>query len=75
MDPRGGLDDAEKREFSTLPAFALRPLSRPVRSQSLYRLRYLGSTHTYTLDQIRDRTRDAAVGSQLLTAWAMVRPK
>jgi hypothetical protein len=33
----------EKRKFLTLPGLELRPLSRPARSQSLYRLRYPGS--------------------------------
>jgi hypothetical protein len=41
--PKAGLDDAEKRKFLTLQALKLRPLGRPARSQSLYRLRYLGS--------------------------------
>jgi hypothetical protein len=40
MDPRAGLDDVEKREFLTLPGLELRPIGRPARSQSLYRLRY-----------------------------------
>jgi hypothetical protein len=39
MDTRAGLDDLEKRKFSILPGLELRPLSRPARSQSLYRLR------------------------------------
>jgi hypothetical protein len=43
VDPRAGLDDVEKRKFSTLPGLELRPLCRPARSQSLYRLRYPGS--------------------------------
>jgi hypothetical protein len=43
MSPRAGLDDAEKRKFLTLPGLELPLLRRPVRSQSLYRLRYLGS--------------------------------
>jgi hypothetical protein len=30
----------EKRKFLTPPGLELRPLSRPARSQSLYRLRY-----------------------------------
>jgi hypothetical protein len=34
-----GLDNVEKREFLTLPELELRPLCRPARSQSLYRLR------------------------------------
>jgi hypothetical protein len=41
VDPRAGLDDSDKRKFLTLPGFELRPLSRPARSQSLYRLRLL----------------------------------
>jgi hypothetical protein len=40
---RAGLDDVEERKFLTLPGLELRPLGLPVRSQSLYRLRYLGS--------------------------------
>jgi hypothetical protein len=41
--PRTGLDDVEERKFLTLPGLELRPLRRPARSQSLYRLRYPGS--------------------------------
>jgi hypothetical protein len=40
---RADLDDVEKRKFLTLPELELRPLGRPARSQSLYRLRYPGS--------------------------------
>jgi hypothetical protein len=40
---RGGLDAVEKRKFLTLPGLELRPLDRPARSQSLYRLRCPGS--------------------------------
>jgi hypothetical protein len=40
---RTGLDVVEKRKFLTLPELELRPLGRPDRSQSLYRLRYPGS--------------------------------
>jgi hypothetical protein len=43
VDPRAGLDDVEKKRFLTLPRFELRPLGRPARSQSLYRLRFPGS--------------------------------
>jgi hypothetical protein len=43
VGPRAGLDYVEKRKFLTLPGLKLRPLGRPTRSQSLYRLRYLGS--------------------------------
>jgi hypothetical protein len=40
VDPRVALNDVEKRTFLTLPGLELRPLGRPARSQSLYRLRY-----------------------------------
>jgi hypothetical protein len=40
VDPRAGLENVEKRKFLTLPGLELRLLGRPVRSQSLYRLRY-----------------------------------
>jgi hypothetical protein len=42
VDPRAGPDDLEKRKFLTLQGLELRPLGRPARSQSLYRLRYPG---------------------------------
>jgi hypothetical protein len=35
VGPRAGQDDMEKWKFLTLPGFELRPLGRPVRSQSL----------------------------------------
>jgi hypothetical protein len=40
----GWVYNLEKRKFLTLPGLELRPLSRPARCQSLYRLRYPGST-------------------------------
>jgi hypothetical protein len=43
VSPKAGLDDVEKRKFFTLPGLELRPLRRPARSQSLYRLRYPSS--------------------------------
>jgi hypothetical protein len=43
VDPRAGLEDAEKWKFLTLPQLELWPLGRPARSQSLYQLRYLSS--------------------------------
>jgi hypothetical protein len=39
VDPRASQDDVEKRKFVILPGLELRPLGRPIRSQSLYRLR------------------------------------
>jgi hypothetical protein len=44
VGPTAGLDDVEKRKF-IIPGLELLPLGRPVRSQSLYRLRYPGSPH------------------------------
>jgi hypothetical protein len=49
VDPRASLDDVEKRKFLTPPELEFRPLSRPARSQSLYRLRYPGS-RMYVID-------------------------
>jgi hypothetical protein len=45
VDPRAGPDDMEKRKFLPPPGLELRPLGRPARSQSLYRLRYSVSPH------------------------------
>jgi hypothetical protein len=42
VNPRAGLDDVEKRKFLPLPELEVRPLGRPARSQSLYRLVYPG---------------------------------
>jgi hypothetical protein len=49
LGPRAGLDDMEKRKFLTLPGLELRPLGRPARNQSLYRLRYPGSLMAWFL--------------------------
>jgi hypothetical protein len=46
VNPRAGLDHLERRKFLTLPGLELRPLRRPARSQSLYRLSYPGSFAT-----------------------------
>jgi hypothetical protein len=40
VEPTAGLDVLKKREFLILSGLELRPLERPARSQSLYRLRY-----------------------------------
>jgi hypothetical protein len=53
MGPRAGLDDVEKRKLLILPGIELRPLGRPARSQSLYRLSYPGSWVTaQTIDNV-----------------------
>jgi hypothetical protein len=44
VEPRAGLDDVEWRKFLTVLGLELRPVDRPTRSQSLYRLRYPGSS-------------------------------
>jgi hypothetical protein len=44
VDPRSGLDDVERRKILPLPGLQLQPLGRAARSQSLYRLRYPGSS-------------------------------
>jgi hypothetical protein len=43
--PRTGMDNVEKRTFLTLPGLELRPFGRPAHSQSLYWLRYPGSSY------------------------------
>jgi hypothetical protein len=43
VGPRAGLYNVKKRKFLTLTRLELRTLGRPARSQSLYRLSYLGS--------------------------------
>jgi hypothetical protein len=43
VGPRTGLNNVEKRKFLTPLGLELRPLGRPARRQSLYRLRYPGS--------------------------------
>jgi hypothetical protein len=42
MSPRTGLDDMERRKILLVPELELRPLGRPARSQSLYRLSHRG---------------------------------
>jgi hypothetical protein len=44
VDPRDDLDDVEKRKLLALPGLELQSLGRPACSQSLYRLRYPGSS-------------------------------
>jgi hypothetical protein len=48
-DPRAGPNDMEKRKFLALPGLELRSLGRPVHNQSLYRLRYPGSSVIHKL--------------------------
>jgi hypothetical protein len=43
VDTRAGPDDLQTRKFLTLPGLELRPLSRPARSESLYRLHFTSS--------------------------------
>jgi hypothetical protein len=50
VDLRGCLDDMEERKFLNLPELELRPLGRPARSQSLYRLRYPASRNRVITD-------------------------
>jgi hypothetical protein len=46
VGPRTGLDDAKKRKLLILTGFEHRHPSRPARSQSLYRLRYVALYYT-----------------------------
>jgi hypothetical protein len=40
VEPKAGLENLEKKTLLTLPGLERQPLGRPVRSQSLYLLRY-----------------------------------
>jgi hypothetical protein len=40
VGPRSGLDDVKRGNIFSLPVLEVRPLGRPARSPSLYRLRY-----------------------------------
>jgi hypothetical protein len=42
VGPKTGLDDVERKKILPLSVLELRPLGRPARTQSLYRLRYPG---------------------------------
>jgi hypothetical protein len=46
VGPTAGLDDVEKRKFSTPPGLEIRPLGRLARSQSLYQCAILAPTLT-----------------------------
>jgi hypothetical protein len=52
VGPRSGLDDVEQRIFLTLPGLEIRPPGRKARSQSLYRLCYLGSPRIFTEERV-----------------------
>jgi hypothetical protein len=54
MGPRVRLHDVEKTEFYIPPGLELRPLCRPARSQSLYRLRYPSSHYEHIVGYIMD---------------------
>jgi hypothetical protein len=49
VGPRDRLNDKEKLNFLILPGLELPPFGRPVRSQSLYRLRYRGSLFLFLI--------------------------
>jgi hypothetical protein len=45
VNPRAGLDNLEERKFFTLAGLEFRALGLQARSQSLYRMRYPGSSN------------------------------
>jgi hypothetical protein len=54
VGPRISLDDTEKGKFLTLPGLEVRPLGRPARSQSLYRLRCPGFQFFFIPNRINE---------------------
>jgi hypothetical protein len=70
MGPRANLDNMEDRKFLPPLGLKLRPLGRPARSQSIYRLRYPGSM-SYNMyiffillynDSVRSKNRASVIG-------------
>jgi hypothetical protein len=51
VGPRDGVDYVEERIFLTLPGLELRPIDRPARSQSQYRLPALKHTFSTEINQ------------------------
>jgi hypothetical protein len=47
VGPRARVDDVEKSKILTVSILELRPLGRPDRGQTLYRLRYPSSHYIY----------------------------
>jgi hypothetical protein len=74
------MDDVEKRKFLTLPGLELRPLDRPARSQSQYRLLYPGSCSeiiipTYTMEMFVKTQKPKGKDSTVLTGRKINEPK
>jgi hypothetical protein len=70
---RAGLDDVKKRKYLTLPGIEFRPLGRPARSQSLYRLRYPGSYHVNSeLNTLPSKNRVASVCGECVSTYTEV---
>jgi hypothetical protein len=69
VDSRAGLDDVEGRKFLNLPGLEIRPMGRPVRSQSLCRLRYLDSSK-HALMTTEDDVFRGSVQSGYKKCWA-----
>jgi hypothetical protein len=53
VSSKTGLDDEERRKISPLPELKLRRRGRPVRNQSLYRLRYPSSLSRAMAPEVR----------------------
>jgi hypothetical protein len=57
------LEDVEKRRIMILKGLEHRPIGRPARSQSLYRLRYPGSsTRDLKFQNCKQRLQDKVTG-------------
>jgi hypothetical protein len=61
VGPRVGQNDVEKRKFLNLPGLELRPLRRPARRRSLYRLRYPGSRRSLSNWKLNETTSEAFI--------------
>jgi hypothetical protein len=64
--PQSRSGHLEKRKFLALPGLELRSLGRPVHSQSLYRLRYPGSSNRLGYYRIGLLWKLQEIGAELL---------
>jgi hypothetical protein len=75
VSPRTDLDDVETRKLLPLPGPKLRPIGRPARSQSLYRLSYPGSCDqhkgywNFTLKLFKTRSFTISTARKVLKCW------
>jgi hypothetical protein len=71
VGPRAGLHGVEKTKFFRPPGLELLPFSRPARSQSLYRLRYPGSSKDDTFIHREKNQKLYLFLNMIIQVWKM----